>query len=97
MQRVFGNRLTGTDHDLLLLARKARKAGALPKIRLDCGTEDFLLNENRHLHQQFTQAGIAHEYHEFPGAHNWDYWDLHIREALAFHARNLKIKKLPGG
>ena len=34
---------------------------------------------------------------EFPGAHDWEYWDLHVREALAFHARNLKIEWMKGG
>jgi S-formylglutathione hydrolase FrmB len=34
---------------------------------------------------------VPHVYREFPGDHNWDYWDLHIRDALAFHARNLHL------
>ena len=96
MERVFGQRFTGTEHDVLWLARRAQRAGTLPKLRIDCGTEDFLINENRHLHRQLTKFGIPHEYLEFPGAHNWDYWDLHVREALAFHAGNLRIAKLPG-
>ncbi len=36
---------------------------------------------------------IAHEYEEFVGVHNWEFWDLHVQEAIAFHVRNLKIKK----
>ena len=33
-----------------------------------------------------------HEYNEYPGNHNWDFWDTHIREAIEFHAKNLGIK-----
>ena len=36
---------------------------------------------------------IAHEYEEFVGVHDWAYWDEHVQEAIAFHVRNLQIKK----
>ena len=61
----------------------------LPALRLDCGLEDGLLEENRAFHHHLAQLGIPHEYAEFPGAHEWDYWDLHVREALAFHTAYL--------
>jgi S-formylglutathione hydrolase FrmB len=93
--RVFGPAPAGTDHDLLYLARLAQRARRLPKIRLDCGSDDFLLADNREFHQRMRRAGIAHEYVEFAGAHNWDYWDQRIQEALAFHARQLKLEPLP--
>ena len=93
LRRVFGARPAGTRHDLVRLAKQARP---LPKLWLDCGTEDFLLADNREFHARLQRAGVAHEYREFNGAHNWDYWDTHIQEALAFHARHLKLHKLPG-
>jgi putative tributyrin esterase len=43
-------------------------------------------------HRALEVEGIPHEYHEGPGAHDWDYWDLHIRAALAFHAQKLGLK-----
>jgi putative tributyrin esterase len=90
---IFGKRAQGTPHDLLHLASSIQKAGGrLPGMRIDCGTEDFLLNQNRGLHAKFEKAGIPHEYAEYPGAHSWDYWDLHVQEALQFHARHLKLK-----
>jgi putative tributyrin esterase len=36
---------------------------------------------------------VPHDYREFPGAHDWDYWEIHIRDAIAFHAKNLKLQK----
>lgn len=88
--RVFGPRPAGSKHDLLALAKGLTKK-KLPKLRIDCGTEDFLLEDNREFRQKLEALKVPHEYEEFPGSHNWDYWDLHIREALAFHAKHLGI------
>lgn len=90
--RVFGKRPAGSEHDLVMLAKRCLAAKQLPKIRIDCGTDDFLLAFNRTYIAKLKSLKIPHEYEEFPGAHDWDYWDLHVQEALAFHARNLKLK-----
>lgn len=90
---VFGTSPAGTDHDLIVLARKAKIAGKLPAIRIDCGKKDFLIEENRTYHNALLKMKIDHQYAEFPGEHTWDYWDQHVREAMQFHAGNLGIKK----
>ncbi len=64
-----------------------------PALYFDCGTEDSLLEGNRKLARHLTRLGIAHEYREFPGAHDWGYWDEHIRDSLAFHCRVLGLKR----
>ncbi|MCE0483544.1 MAG: esterase family protein [Methylacidiphilales bacterium] len=84
-RQIFGDLHKGSSHDLVHLAKKALAAGVLPRLRIDCGTEDFLLDSNRRYHAELTELRIPHEYAEFPGAHDWDYWDLHVRDALAFH------------
>jgi putative tributyrin esterase len=89
---VFGARPAGSSHDLLALAARCQVRGELPRLRIDCGTEDFLLDHNRTFHERLVEMKIPHEYEEFPGAHSWDYWDLHVREAIAFHARVMKLK-----
>lgn len=91
MKRVFGLAPVGTEHDLLMLAKRARQTGMLPKLLIDCGTEDFLLEANRWFRGALTEAQIAHEYREFSGAHTWDYWDEHVQDALVFHAANLGL------
>ena len=90
-RRIFGEHPEGSDHDLLELARRAAAAGSLPRILLDCGTEDFLIEDNRAFHRALRQLNVPHEYREFPGAHDWDYWDRHVRDALAFHAHALSL------
>jgi S-formylglutathione hydrolase FrmB len=89
---VFGAAPTGGPNDCFALAEKC-DTSQRPALRIDCGVDDFLIQHNRDFHAQLEKLGYAHEYEEFPGAHNWEYWDLHIREALAFHARHLGIEK----
>jgi S-formylglutathione hydrolase FrmB len=94
MARVFGTHSRGTDHDVFALASKVvRKKAPLPKVLIDCGTEDVLIEQNREYTAHLKKIGYAHEYREFPGVHDWPYWDAHVPEALAFHAAALKIKQ----
>jgi enterochelin esterase-like enzyme len=60
-------------------------AGLLPRLLLDCGTEDFLIDANRRFHRELNHLRVPHEYREFPGGHVWDYWDEHIQSAIQFH------------
>ena len=67
-KRVFGARPAGSNHDLLVLAKKAKRAGKLPKLLIDCGTEDYLLADNREFHAKLDAMGVPHQYAEFPGS-----------------------------
>ncbi len=93
--RIVGEAVSGGPNDLYRLADEhaAGARGPLPALRIDCGIDDFLFEDNRAFHAHLEKLGIAHEYAEFPGAHSWDYWDLHVQEAIAFHARALGIAK----
>jgi len=91
MERIFGADPRGTDHDLVTLAERCQAAGVIPRLRIDCGTDDGLLGENRALHSALERLGIEHEYAEYPGDHNWDYWEVHVQESLSFHCGALGI------
>ncbi len=91
---TFGTEPAGTDHDLLTLARRVHTAPMKPNILIDCGVDDFLIGQNRDFEAQLNSIGLDHTYREFPGIHNWDYWDLHIRDALAFHAEAMGLKPI---
>jgi S-formylglutathione hydrolase FrmB len=79
-------------YDCFTLAAKAKKAGRKVALRLDCGTEDFLLAQNRAFHAHLTKLGLPHEYAEYPGAHTWEYWDRHIGETIEFVKKHLGVK-----
>ena len=91
-KRIFGDHPEGTEHDVVALARTASRRWPLPQLLIDCGTEDFLIEDNRALHRALAGMNVPHEYREFPGAHDWDYWDRHVQGALAFHANALGLQ-----
>lgn len=88
--RIFGEDSQGGPEDPFAIIERVDH-GRVPALRIDCGTEDFLLDQNRAFHKLLEESRIPHEYEEFPGGHSWAYWDEHIQEAIAFHARNLKL------
>ena len=76
--------------DRSVLETLVRNRQRLPPLRFDCGTEDQLIEFNRQLSRELNQAGIAHTYEEFPGAHSWPYWEEHLADMLRFFAAQLK-------
>ena len=75
--------------DFSVLAAILRHRRALPALRFDCGTSDRLLEHNRTLHRELESRGIAHVYEEFPGGHEWSYWEKHLEDSLRFFAQCL--------
>jgi putative tributyrin esterase len=86
---IFGTEIN-PDEDCFELAKKAKKNKKLPNIRFDCGVDDFLIQANRDFDLFLTKEKIKHEYEEFPGEHNWDYWDLHVQDGLRYHRAKMK-------
>ena len=54
-----------------------REKKPLPEIYQECGTEDFLYRANQ-LFLKYFKGRIPIEYHERPGAHTWEFWDIAI-------------------
>jgi len=72
--------------DLAQCLRTMSERGTpMPIISFDCGVDDSLIEYNRQLDAVMTELGIEHHYAEHPGGHTWDYWDVHVRAALAQH------------
>jgi S-formylglutathione hydrolase FrmB len=88
--RIFGEKPSGGPEDPFAIVEKLDH-GRIPAMRIDCGTEDFLLDQNRAFHAHLETMKVPHEYQEFPGGHDWAYWDVHVRQAIAFHVKNLQL------
>lgn len=90
----------GKDTTAWLARDPARKAERLtrerktqlPALFADCGTEDFLLGENRFFRRRMTQLGVPLEYAEWPGGHTWDYWRHHSAESVRWLALRLNMR-----
>lgn len=66
------------------------KLKALPYIYQSCGTEDYLIQNNREYLALLNEKKVSHEYREQPGGHTWTFWDEQVREFLAVAERRLK-------
>lgn len=77
-----------TDEDVLVTMMRYKDH--LPPLRFDCGEEDELITYNRRLHEALEREGLQHEYHEFPGGHQWAYWEEHVKDSLRFFAGLLR-------
>lgn len=83
------------DFDVYALAADAVSCPDRPRLSFDCGTEDFLLDQNRAFHAHLESVVYPNEYAEYPGAHTWEYWDDHVRDALPQHLEVLGV--VPSG
>ena len=59
-------------------------------IMLDCGIDDFALDENKRTHKKMTALGILHDYHERPGGHTPSYVRKCVEYHIKFFAKVLK-------
>ncbi len=84
---VFGLDMEGANrrsNDIFKMARELTPdtVKALPYIYMSCGTEDFLIANNRDFLGILIEKKVPHEYREHPGIHDWIFWDDQIREFL---------------
>ena len=73
-------------NDGSVLGTMLRNKDRLPPLRFDCGSSDPLIDANRSLHEALKGADIDHVHEEFPGRHEWAYWELHVAKTLQFFA-----------
>jgi S-formylglutathione hydrolase FrmB len=72
-------------NDPITIAGSAKLVGL--KIYFDCGSEDDYGFETgaQDLDKLLTSRRIAHEFHLYPGGHNWTYVAEHLPALLQFH------------
>lgn len=84
MVPVFGldwkNEVKKPEYDLFALAENCK--GEKPWIYHCCGTEDFLIEDNRKFRDFIKDKGFHYQYEEWAGAHTWDFWDEAIPKCL---------------
>ena len=83
------------EHEQSVLHWMLAHRDRLPPVRFDCGSDDGLIEENRQLHRDLAAANIPHEYEEFPGGHQWPYWEAHVADSLRFFGRCIREAARP--
>lgn len=75
--------LEGSDADLFALAKKRISEGRkLPKLYQTVGTEDFIYEANLSAKAKWEEMGTDFTFEEYPGIHDWDFWDAYIQRVL---------------
>jgi S-formylglutathione hydrolase FrmB len=84
MRNIFGDfgKVPGSRHDLFTLAKKVSKASVRPRLYQCCGTDDFLIADNRRFRDAVNKLSLDLTYEEGLGEHNWAYWDRMIQNVL---------------
>jgi len=79
-------------NDLFKLVREAKpeKIKSMPFLYIDCGTEDFLFQNNRDFVTLLLEKNVPHEFRQLPGGHNWTYWDSQVEEFLELSEKHFK-------
>ena len=91
---VFGRDSTGwaaRDPGHLASRLLARNPQLMPAIYVDCGTEDFLLAQNRAFRDRAGNTVGQFEYREHSGAHTWNYWRQHAAQSAAWLSARLAV------
>jgi S-formylglutathione hydrolase FrmB len=86
---------TRRDNDIYKIVREIspEKIKTLPFIYVDCGTEDFLIQQNRDFNALLAEKKIPHEFRELPGKHDWVFWDSQVQEFLRLSQKIMKKQK----
>lgn len=91
---IFG--LAGSEtrkaNDVFGIIREAstEKIKAFPFLYVDCGNQDFLIQNNREFATLLAEKKVPHEYRQLPGGHDWKYWDKQVLEFLQVASDRLK-------
>lgn len=85
LEHTFGNldEVRGSDKDPARLAADLVYCDRpRPRIFMTCGNQDPLAEPNRVLAQRMRDTGLDVTYHEMDGAHDWNFWNAALPQAL---------------
>ena len=84
-RNVFGDleQITQSNKNPETLVKRLLKEGvSIPPIYMACGTEDFLLENNRQFYQFLTENKVAVDYFESPGGHDMEFWNVFFEKSF---------------
>lgn len=82
---IFGdleNLSASKDNPEVQIKRLLSEKKRIPELYLACGTEDFLLEENREFCRFLKENQVKYIYHESAGEHNWRFWNEYLEPAV---------------
>ena len=67
---------------IILVDEAVEKGLTIPKLLIQCGTEDFLYEDNQQFMTYLDDKGIDYQYEEGPGQHDYAFWDKAIKRTI---------------
>lgn len=90
--KLDDNRAVWEAHSVLHLIRKDPAQAKEIAMRFTCGTRDRWIGANRRLHEELDQLGVAHDYDEHDGGHDWSAWRKDVPSHVEWHAERLRAQ-----
>lgn len=74
--------LRDSEHDIFRLLSDISGSPEAPEIVHYCGSEDFMIEENRRFRDLAQGLDLTYSYIEEPGGHDWDKWDPWVKDFI---------------
>lgn len=74
--------LTSSNNPEMLVKNLKDQGKEIPRLFMACGTEDFLLDQNRQFYQFLERERVPVKYMEDSGVHDWSFWNKMIDPAI---------------
>jgi len=72
-----------SDNNPEVLVKRLKDSGKrIPEIFMSCGTEDFLIENNREFHRYLDSIEVPHIYLESSGSHDMNFWNEYTEEFI---------------
>ena len=71
-----------SDSNPEVLVKRLKEKGTVPVIYMSCGTEDFLIENNRQFHSYLESIGVPHTYIESKGTHDMNFWNEYTEKFI---------------
>lgn len=83
---VFGDldHVLESDKNPKINAKHLKDKETHVRLYMACGVDDFLIENNRDLHQFLESIEYEHCYVEDSGAHEWNFWNKYIQKGVAW-------------
>lgn len=88
-EAIFGKELVWNENDdVLELAKNLSNHKIKPKIYCACGTNDYLLEDNKRYNKELNKLGFDIRYEEWEASHDFYFFDEALKRALEFLYKN---------
>ena len=84
-----GNRTEWDKADPAMLNKK------LKLLWIGCGTEDFVYNGLKDMHEMLTKKNVKHIWNESGGGHSWPNWQVYLAKYAPLLFRDAPSKRIP--